>query len=180
MFESNELLVIGLNTTRAWRHTDGEVSMPQIRRVATRLEAARDTQLRVVITHQLVAVTRTQDEKNLSRGRERAVPRWAKAGADLIVGGHIHLPYVLPLHDTFGNRPRRVWAVQAGTALSHRTRGSIDNSVNVIRYTSEAGARRTVVERWDYSEQSERFEPMARHDLALDGLVQASTVTSAG
>ncbi|KND55896.1 putative DNA repair exonuclease [Candidatus Paraburkholderia kirkii] len=50
----------------------------------------------------------------------------ARAGADLILGGHIHLPYVLPLHDdTFAGLPRRVWAVQAGTALSWRTRGTI-------------------------------------------------------
>jgi 2',3'-cyclic-nucleotide 2'-phosphodiesterase (5'-nucleotidase family) len=168
-----------VNTTRPYRHTDGEVSMRQIRRVAARLEAARDTQLRVVVTHQPVAVTRTQDEKNLLRGHERAVPRWARAGADLIVGGHIHLPYVLPLHDRFADLPRRVWAVQAGTALSHRVRGSIDNSVNVIRYRMSEGARGTTVERWDYVEGSERFERVAVHELALDGAPR-DALTSAG
>jgi 3',5'-cyclic AMP phosphodiesterase CpdA len=178
-FESDDLLVIGVNTTRPYRHTDGEVSMQQIKRVAARLEAARDTQLRVVITHQPVAVTRTQDEKNLLRGHDRVVRRWARAGADLIVGGHIHLPYVLPLHDIFGDLPRRMWAVQAGTALSHRVRGSIDNSVNVIRYASDAPSRGTTVERWDYVESSERFECAARHDLALDGAAQ-DALTSAG
>jgi 3',5'-cyclic AMP phosphodiesterase CpdA len=187
-FESADVLVLGVNTTRPYRHTDGELSMQQIRRVAARLEAASEAQLRVVVTHQPVAVTRTQDEKNLLRGRERAVQRWARAGADLIVGGHIHLPYVLPLHDTFASLPRRVWAVQAGTALSHRTRGTIDNSVNVIRHgqASDAGARGTVVERWDYREPSERFELIARHELALgpsgttDGAMSDDTVTSAG
>jgi 3',5'-cyclic AMP phosphodiesterase CpdA len=169
VFDSPDVLVIGVNTTRPYRHTDGEVSMRQIRRVAARLEAGRDAQLRVVVTHQPVAVTRTQDEKNLLRGHERAVPRWARAGADLIVGGHIHLPYVLPLHDRFAGLPRRVWAVQAGTALSHRVRGSIDNSVNVIRYRMSEGARGTTVERWDYAEGRERFERVAVHELALDG-----------
>ncbi|WP_277185105.1 metallophosphoesterase [Caballeronia sp. BR00000012568055] len=179
-FESNELLVLGVNTTRAYRHTDGEVSMQQVKRVASRLEKAKTAQLRVVITHQPVAVTRTQDEKNLLRGRDEAVREWARAGADLIVGGHIHLPYVLPLHDSFAGLPRKLWAVQAGTALSHRVRGTIDNSVNVIRYSSDTGARRTTVERWDYAERSERFEQIAVHDLALDGTVQKSAVTSAG
>jgi 3',5'-cyclic AMP phosphodiesterase CpdA len=179
-FESAELLVLGVNTTRPYRHTDGEVSMQQVKRIASRLEKASAAQLRVVITHQPVAVTRTQDEKNLLRGRDPAVREWARAGADLIVGGHIHLPYVLPLHDSFAGLPRKLWAVQAGTALSHRVRGTIDNSVNVIRYSSDPGARRTTVERWDYAERSERFEQIAVHDLALDGTLQTSAITSAG
>jgi 3',5'-cyclic AMP phosphodiesterase CpdA len=179
-FESTELLVLGVNTTRAYRHTDGEVSIQQLRRVASRLEKAKPAQLRVVITHQPVAVTRVQDEKNLLRGRDAAVREWARAGADLIVGGHIHLPYVLPLHDSFAGLPRKLWAVQAGTALSHRVRGTIDNSVNVIRYSGDAGARHVTVERWDYAERSERFEQIAVHELALDGMVRTSAVTSAG
>ncbi|MDR5856681.1 metallophosphoesterase [Caballeronia sp. LZ062] len=178
-FESPDVLVLGVNTTRPYRHKDGEVSMAQIRRVASRLEAASAAQLRVVVTHQPVAVTRAGDEKNLLHGRERAVPRWARAGADLILGGHIHLPYVLPLHDTFADLPRRVWAVQAGTALSSRTRSSVGNSVNVIRYACDAAGRRACVERWDYAETSGRFEQVARHELALDGVPQAAALTSA-
>jgi 3',5'-cyclic AMP phosphodiesterase CpdA len=180
-FESAALLVLGVNTTRPWRHKDGEVSMRQIRRVAARLEAAQAEQLRVVVTHQPVAVTRAQDEKNLLHGRERAVTRWARAGADLILGGHIHLPYVLPLHDTFAGLPRRMWAVQAGTALSSRTRGTIDNSVNLIRHDATAdGARHTTVERWDYSETHGAFEMIARHELALDGAPAPAAVTQPG
>ena len=177
-FESRDVLVLGVNTTRPYRHKDGEVSMQQVRRVASRLEAASASQLRVVVTHQPVAVTRAQDEKNLLHGRERAVQRWARAGADLILGGHIHLPYVLPLHDTFAGLPRRMWAVQAGTALSWRTRGTIDNSVNLIRAAiSGNGMRQTVVERWDYVETSESFELIAWHELTLDGATPGMTVT---
>lgn len=174
VYESPELLVIALNTTRPYRHKDGEVSMQQIKRVAERLERATPAQLRVVITHQPVAVTRAQDEANLLHGRERAVPRWARAGADLIAGGHIHLPYVLPLHDTFANLPRRMWAVQAGTAVSTRVRGEINNSVNLIRYEHAApGSRRAVVERWDFAETSGAFARVTQHDLVFDEARQA-------
>jgi 3',5'-cyclic AMP phosphodiesterase CpdA len=178
--ESNEWLVLGVNTSRPYRHTDGEVSIQQVKRVASRLEAASDTQLRIVVTHHPVAVTRTQDEKHRLHGHERAVQRWARAGADLILGGHIHLPYVVPMHDTSAGLPRKVWAVQAGTSLSHRVRSTVNNSVNVIRYAS--AARRAVIERWDYVETSERFEQIATHDLALDGSrsMQSNTITSAG
>lgn len=74
-----------------------------------------------------------------------------------------------------------MWAVQAGTALSSRTRGTIDNSVNVIRHDASAGgARQTLVERWDYSETSGAFEQIARHELALDGAMPPLAVTLPG
>jgi hypothetical protein len=87
----------------------------------------------VVVTHQPVMVTRTQDLGNRLHGREQAVARWCAAGADLILGGHIHLPFVRPLHDAFSGCARTAWAVQAGTAVSWRVRADHPNSVNVVR-----------------------------------------------
>ena len=134
VFESAELLVIGVNTTRAYRHKDGEVSVQQVERVARRLELATPRQLRVVVTHQPVVAARANDIRNLLHGREHAIERWSQAGADLILGGHIHLPYVSPLHVAYKDLPRQMWAVQAGTSLSSRVRGTVPNSVNVIDY----------------------------------------------
>jgi 3',5'-cyclic AMP phosphodiesterase CpdA len=166
VFESAALLVIGVNTTRAYRHKDGEVSAQQVERVACRLKRATPRQLRVVVTHQPVAAARADDNKNLLHGRERAVQRWAQAGADLILGGHIHLPYVLPLHIAYKNLTRRMWAVQAGTSLSWRVRGSVPNSVNLIDYdVSSAGERRATIARWDFNHAHASFEPVARHEL---------------
>jgi len=166
VFESEQLLVIALNTTRIYRHTDGEVSPAQIARVARRLERATPCQLRVVVTHQPVAVTRAQEETNLLHGRAAAVRSWAHAGADLILGGHIHLPYVLPLHERFAGLRREVWAVQAGTAVSWRVRHDAGNSVNLLRYAGVQAHRRCVaVERWDYSEPKQCFVPATINEL---------------
>lgn len=142
-------LVQGVNTTRRWRHKNGEVSAPQVDRVARRLAAARPTQLRVVVVHQPIAVARRQDEPDLLRGRERAIREWSRAGADLVLGGHIHLPYVLPLQTLDPSLPRRLWAVQAGTAISSRIRPEAGPSVNLIR---RAGDNSPVwmIERWDH------------------------------
>jgi hypothetical protein len=74
-----------------------------------------------------------------------AVQCWADAGADLVMGGHIHLPYVMPLPGL----SRRLWAVQAGTAVSRRVRGGRPNSVNLLRWGSDAPCGRCVVEQWD-------------------------------
>lgn len=168
VFESAQLLVIAVNTTRAYRHKDGEVSTGQIARVARRLERARPSQLRVVVTHQPVAVTRAQEEKNLLHGRTVAIRSWAQAGADLILGGHIHLPYILPLHEQCADLGRKLWAVQAGTAVSWRVRHEAGNSVNVLRYTGvQAHHRCVTVERWDYSESQQSFLCVAINQLAF-------------
>ena len=172
-FENDEVLVLALNTTRWYRHADGAVSAAQIERVARRLEAARPAQTRIVVVHQPVAVTREQDRHNLLHGHEAAVRRWAAAGADMVVGGHIHLPFVLPLCERWPGLPRPVWAVQAGTAVSRRVRADAGNSVNVFRVggslpAAQAGvaaARRCVVERWDHSAAAQRFERVSVHEL---------------
>ncbi|MEO5735741.1 MAG: metallophosphoesterase [Rubrivivax sp.] len=140
-----DLLVIGLNTTRWWRHKNGELSAAQIERVEQRLQDARPGQLRIVVVHQPVAVTRRGEVHNLLRGHAVALRRWAAAGCDLVMGGHIHLPYVMPLPGL----QRPMWAVQAGTALSTRTREGQPNSVNVLRWGRDAPDGRCQIERWD-------------------------------
>lgn len=148
-FEDTDVLVVALNTTRWWRHKQGQVSTAQIERAARRLERAAPTQLRIVVLHHPVALTLEKDRANLLRGHRAALARWSAAGADLILGGHIHLPFVVPLHTHAPDVVARpLWAVQAGTALSDRLRGGVGNSVNVI----DVRRREATVERWDLSE----------------------------
>lgn len=142
---SAELLVTCLNTTRWWRHKNGEISAAQIERVAARIAGAAPGQLRVIVVHQPVAVPQAGEVHNLVARHAAAVRRWADAGADLVLGGHIHLPCVMPLTDL----PRPLWVVQAGTAVSHRVRGEQPNSVNVLRWGQDAPPGHCVIERWD-------------------------------
>lgn len=173
-FETRELLVVTVNTTRRYRHEHGEISREQIERVANRLDHAAHGQLRIVAVHQPVTVTKSQDEKNLLRGHALAVKVWARAGADLVLGGHIHLPYVAPLHKRFDSLPNTMWAVQAGTAVSSRVRHEAPNSVNLIRYNGLQNNRRcAVVERWDYDESRRRFHVVATDELNFYGLSAA-------
>lgn len=150
---TDDLLVIGVNTTRPWRHKNGEVSSAQIERVAALLDAAQRRQLRVVVVHQPVAVTLESDRANLLRGQVPALQRWAEAGADLVMGGHIHLPYVLPLPGL----TRPLWAVQAGTAVSSRVRPGAPNSVNLLRWGPAQAREHCDIEQWDYSATAEAF-----------------------
>ena len=155
--ETDELLLLAVNTTRWWRHEDGQLSAAQVERLAQRLALARPGQRRLVRVHQPLAVTRPEDVKNLLHGHEAALQAWGAAGVDLVIGGHIHLPFVLPLAG--GG-----WAVQAGTAVSRRVRPGAGNSVNLIRIDA-AASERAVVERWDHDPAQGGFVPRERHRL---------------
>ncbi|HRK38906.1 MAG TPA: metallophosphoesterase family protein [Burkholderiaceae bacterium] len=165
VFRTEDVLVIGVNTTRARRHRHGEVSAAQVDRVSRLLAMASHRQLRVVVVHQPAAVATPGERHNLLRGHAYALRAWAAAGADVVLGGHIHLPFVLHRHEG----GRRLWVVQAGTAVSARTRSGVPNSVNLFRWgeavarsPQAAGVQPTLaehclIERWDYDAQLRAF-----------------------
>lgn len=157
--EDDRLLLIGVDATRPWRHVDGTLSHAQIEATARRLRAARPSQLRVVVTHQPLYVPDPREAHDLAHGHDQALRAWAAAGADVVMGGHIHLPFVAALHERRPDLPRRLWCVQAGTAVSRRTRPGIPNSVWALRY---ADVPTVSIERWDF-------------DSALDAFGQVST-----
>ncbi len=162
MHASADFLVIGVKTTRRWRHKNGEVSAEQIERVAARLQQAAPEQLRIVVVHQPVAVQQVKDAHDRLRNCDRALARWAAAGCDLVLGGHIHLPYVIELPGL----ARPIWAVQAGTALSSRVRGGIPNSVNLLRWGAAAHRQHHCsIERWDYSGAAKAFARISSTDV---------------
>lgn len=173
VLDTPDLLVIGVNCTRAWRHKHGEISAAQIDRVAARLRTAASTQLRVVVTHQPLDVPTGSDENNLARGHADAARAWVAAGADIVMGGHIHLAFIRPLACRFPDLPRRAWCVQAGTAVSRRVRAGRPNSVNLVRH--EAGQGRAVVERWDHVEAA-GFQCGERVEIELDRGPDVATV----
>ncbi|GGJ90388.1 metallophosphoesterase family protein [Pseudomonas matsuisoli] len=149
IFENDELLVIGLNTTHPSRHKDGLVTSSQVRKVAERLQRCAPDKLRIVVAHQPFGSMEISDLSNLQHGALAALLRWADCGLDLVMGGHIHLPYVLPLSNQYPSLSREVWIVQAGTTLSSRVRGTSPNSFNRVLVEPNRQVR---VERWDFQD----------------------------
>jgi len=150
---SRDLLVLCVNTTRWYRHKDGAVSLAQIERVASRLRTAKPSQLRVVVVHQPIAVLRATERHNLLHGHAQAQQSWAAAGCDVVLGGHIHLPYVKALPGL----ARPMWAVQAGTCVSSRVRAGAANSVNVLRWGGDTAPGCCLIEQWDYTAATQAF-----------------------
>jgi 3',5'-cyclic AMP phosphodiesterase CpdA len=155
--DTPELCVIGVKTTRRWRHKNGQVSAAQVEEVSDRLHQASAAQLRIVVVHQPVHVLRERDEHDRLHGWDIAVHAWADAGADIVMGGHIHLPYVCELSGIVPSLGRRMWCVQAGTAVSSRVRREAPNSVNLLHFDATATPLACRVERWDYAEAAGEF-----------------------
>ena len=151
--QTPSLSISTVNTTRWWRHKNGQVSTAQIERVCLQLSKATAQQLRIVVVHQPVHVLRAQDEHDRLIGWHAAVQAWSKAGADIVMGGHIHLPYVCELSAHVDALARRMWCVQAGTAVSSRIRREAPNSVNVLEFGAQTGDMHCAVERWDYQKE---------------------------
>jgi len=168
LLDTPEWLIVGVNTTRAWRHKDGAISAQQISRVSQRLCGAQPEQLRIVVTHQPAQVIRQRDAHNLLHGHDPALRAWIAAGADIVMGGHIHLPYVCALHEAYPHIGRRAWCVQAGTAISRRVRREAPNSVNLIHYSPAATAAGAKLERWDFHANRGRFVRVSTQALPLD------------
>lgn len=164
-WHDSDVMVLCVNTTRPSRHKDGEVSAEQILRVSKRLATATEQQLRIVVTHQPVHVLRGSEVHNRLHGHAEAIKAWSDAGADIIMGGHIHLPYISPLHEDHPDLRRRCWVVQAGTAVSSRVRAHHPNSVNVI---TRADAKTVFAERWDYDAERDEFHRFKTKELNLD------------
>ena len=88
---SPTLHVVGLNSARPFRHQGGALPADRLRDAAERLGAAADGACRVVVLHHhlLGAPWRAARKRPLSQ-RDAVLRTLADAGAELILGGHIH------------------------------------------------------------------------------------------
>ncbi len=88
---SPTLHVVGLNSARPYRHQGGALPDDQLRAAAARLGEAADGAYRVaVLHHHLTAAPWRAARKRPLAHRDRVLRTLAGAGAELILGGHIH------------------------------------------------------------------------------------------
>jgi 3',5'-cyclic AMP phosphodiesterase CpdA len=86
-----ELHVVGLNSARPFRHQGGALSRAQLERASERLAGAQAGALRVaVLHHHLIGAPWRAARKRPVSQRGRVLAGLVDAGAELILGGHIH------------------------------------------------------------------------------------------
>ncbi|MDO1559287.1 metallophosphoesterase [Brevundimonas sp. 2R-24] len=120
---SDKLMVRGVATARGWQArlnwSKGVIDLDQTRRAAAALRTAPAGVLRVLACHHpLIEMIGAPMTGEVKRGRE-AAQIFAEAGVDLIMSGHVHVPFALPVK--MGEHCS--YAVGCGT-LSLRERGA--------------------------------------------------------
>jgi 3',5'-cyclic AMP phosphodiesterase CpdA len=153
--------VVGVNTTRAWRHERGSLSRAQIEHVAGLLERAPPNAWRIVASHHPLVARDSADHSHRPHRAEEALARWRAAGAQMLLSGHAHQPGLLQLHPG-------VWASRAGTAVSHRLRHGSPNSIILLGEEASGaspGQRARYAERWDYDTTAREFARVLRQPV---------------
>ncbi|TML72048.1 MAG: hypothetical protein E6G14_00985 [Actinobacteria bacterium] len=90
-YRSDGLVVCGLNSVRPWRHQGGGLSAARLARAAEELRGTGGAPLRVVaLHHHLAGAPWRASRKFPLAHRDRALRALAAAGAELVIGGHIH------------------------------------------------------------------------------------------
>jgi 3',5'-cyclic AMP phosphodiesterase CpdA len=89
-FASPTLHVIGLNSVRPWRHQSGGIRDAQIARAHERLRAAEESAFRVAVLHHHLIGAPWRSRKRPVARRNHVLAELVRAGADLILAGHIH------------------------------------------------------------------------------------------
>ncbi|WP_370444004.1 metallophosphoesterase [Caulobacter sp. D4A] len=129
-FRDERAAVFTLNSARGaqirWNWSKGAVSRAQTRAVTRRLQAEPPGRLKVVVCHHPLIEMMGGPMTAKVRGGEAAALAFAEAGADLVLTGHIHAPFVHAYPYAGGCTQ----AVGSGT-LSVRERG-VPPSFNII------------------------------------------------
>jgi 3',5'-cyclic AMP phosphodiesterase CpdA len=152
--------VVGVDTTRWWRHQRGSLSEHQMRQVAQRLQQARPGDWRIVVSHHPLAAAHAGDRSHRPHRAASALAQWRQAGAQLVLSGHGHDPVVVqPLPG--------LWAAQAGTAVSVRLRAHAPNSLFTLepQHPDLGQAPLLHITRWDYSARQGEFMPVQKQAL---------------
>ncbi|MDA8453036.1 metallophosphoesterase [Acidovorax sp. NCPPB 3859] len=144
--DAGGFFVVGVDTTRAWRHRRGSLSPEQIDRAAQRLAAAPPGRWRIIATHHPLVARHPGDADHRPHRAAEALARWRAAGAELLLSGHAHEPGLVEALP--GLR-----AAQAGTAVSVRLRAQAPNSLLTLE-TGPAGRQLT---RWDFDQETGEF-----------------------
>jgi 3',5'-cyclic AMP phosphodiesterase CpdA len=96
---TDDVHVVGVNSVRPWRHQSGGLDDGRLLRATTRLQAAPAGALRVaVLHHQLIGAPWRTRKRPVAR-RDHVLAGLIDAGAELILGGHIHQAAVAERHE---------------------------------------------------------------------------------
>jgi 3',5'-cyclic AMP phosphodiesterase CpdA len=154
-YADSEIVVVGVNTARAWTWKDGRINRSQLEKLRALLQAGPAQATKIVVTHHPFDLPAGASGRVVGRSR-LAMKILAECGVDLLLAGHFHIAdtgqtakrYKLPSHSAI--------IVASGTSTSTRGRGQ-PNSFNVIRIEQPE----ITIERRVWRRDSRRFDVLS-------------------
>lgn len=138
VIRQDDLLVIGANTARpaGWSvdWSQGRISRSQLDRIRNACASVPVSALRVLAVHHPPAAPAAGTTRALLGRRQLFFEAVSQAGIDLVLSGHFHTSYALPVALP-GPDPRNCLLSVTSTATSHRRKGE-PNGFHLIEGTT--------------------------------------------
>jgi 3',5'-cyclic AMP phosphodiesterase CpdA len=152
VYSSEWLHVVGASSVRPWRQQSGRLPPERLARVAAALGDAPAGALRLVaLHHHLAAPPWRARRKRPLKARDRVLEALAEAGAELVVGGHVHQAGVAERREfealENGQRRSVVLATAPGLGRPRPRRRGEARGVNV--YEADAASLTVTTLAWD-------------------------------
>ena len=140
VFRSERAVVCGLNSARPWRHQGGRLGPERLQRARDTLAGAPEGALRVVACHHHLAGAPWRASRKFPlKHRDSVLRAFADAGAELVLGGHIHQGSTAERHafEALADDERRplIVATAPGYGRPRPQRLGEANGLNVVRWT---------------------------------------------
>jgi 3',5'-cyclic AMP phosphodiesterase CpdA len=130
-YADSEIVVVGVNTTRALTWKDGRINRSQLEKLRATLQAAPSHLTRIVVTHHPFDLPAGAAGRVVGRSH-LAIRTLAECGVDLLLAGHFHIADTGQTAKRYKMPGYSAIIVSSGTSTSTRGRGQ-PNSFNVIR-----------------------------------------------
>jgi 3',5'-cyclic AMP phosphodiesterase CpdA len=139
--QDREISAIGLNTARSYGFTldwsQGRINAAQVHRVEKHFAEVPERQVRIVVTHHPFLPPPDGSDQRTLRHARKTLGRFARAGVDLVLAGHLHKAYTGEAGKAFPDISRSFVVAQTSTSTSTRLKDE-PNAFNWIE--AEPGA----------------------------------------
>jgi 3',5'-cyclic AMP phosphodiesterase CpdA len=174
VYQDDEIIVCGMNTSHGHTIKDGKVRPEQLASVCEQF-ALHPRRWKLLLAHHPFVLPGGVPERYRCDGALAALPELEAVRVDLILTGHLHVSYSHPADAAgFRHPDHAVLGVNAGTCMSDRHRGE-PNSYNRLEID---GDFITIVHRqWNGELFVDGPEKAYRHGRGAERLIKVAEVT---
>lgn len=148
----DEIAIFGVNTARSLTIKSGRINQTQVGWLREKLCDLHEDVVKVIVSHHPFDLPEGRHPRDLVGRADMAMMELAKCGADVYLAGHLHMGHTGHTATRYKIAGYSALIVQAGTAVSTRSRGEA-NSFNVLHLEHP----RISVERYEWHPERQLF-----------------------